>query len=322
MNVTTSKPFLAALAAALLGIPPSPAALAAAADDPRWVVDPATLSSPFGADDQRGNTNLLTPAVVSRAVGLVRSGEVIHLALPLSRDTPAYGWRRFEVLVAQNEGTGHSNNEDFISSPINTGTQIDGLAHMGVDGVFFNGHRGEDIQAVGGLKKLGIENAPPIVTRGVLLDIAALKGVDRLPVGTVITPADIEAAMHRQHIASIDAGDVVLFHTGHHRLIGVDRAQLLSGQPGPGIGAARWLAARRVVAVGADSGSMEAMPFERPGVLFPVHQILLAEHGIHILENIATQRLADAGWSEFLFIATPLPMVGASSSWITPIAIR
>lgn len=129
--------------------------------------------------------------------------------------------------------------------------------------------------------------------------------------------------MDRQGIDEIREGDVVIFHTGHRRLLDSGEVDtFLSGQPGPGIEAARWLAARGVVAVGGDSGSMEAMPHERDGVLFPVHQILLAEHGVHILENIATERLVEAGWSEFLFVAAPLPIVGSSSSWINPIAIR
>ncbi|KPF70645.1 hypothetical protein IP84_02365 [beta proteobacterium AAP99] len=287
-----------------------------------WVVAPEALHSRFGPDDQRGNANLLTPAKVREALALVREGRVISLAVPLSRDTPAYGWRRFELVVAQNEGTAHSNNEDIVSAPINTGTNLDGLAHMGVDGHFFNGHRGDAIQAVDGLKALGIEHAPPFVTRGLLLDIAALHGVPRLPIGHVVGVDEIEAAMRRQGIAAVRPGDVVIFHTGHQRLLAEDRARFLSGQPGPGIEAARWLAAHQVVAVGGDSGSLEAMPHERPGLLFPVHQILLAEQGIHILENVATQRLVDAGWSEFLFVLSPLPIVGSSSSWASPIAVR
>lgn len=129
--------------------------------DPRWVVDPETLVSPYGEDDERGALNLQTPERVRAALDLVETGEIISLAVPLSRETPAYGWRRFEVIVSQNEGTAHSNNEDIVFGPINTGTQIDGLAHMGVDGVFFGGHRGADIQSPSGLSRLGIENAPP-----------------------------------------------------------------------------------------------------------------------------------------------------------------
>lgn len=293
-----------------------------ATPDP-WVVDPQALTSPFGATDQRGAANRLTSEKVRAALGLVKAGEVLSLAVQLSRQTPAYGWRRFDLIVSQNEGTDRSNNEDLVLAPINTGTQIDGLAHMGVNGVFFNGHRADDIQAVAGLKRLGIEHAPPIVTRGILLDIAALKQVVRLEVGYVIDVADIKAALMRQAINEIREGDVLIFHTGHRRLLETgDRERFLSGQPGPGIAAANWLAARGVVAVGGDSGSMEAMPHERPGLLFPVHQILLAKHGVHILENIATERLVDRGWYEFLFIAAPLPMVGASSSWINPVAIR
>lgn len=288
-----------------------------------WVVDRSELVSKYGPEDERGAANLLMPKTVLKAISLVQKGEVLSLAVPLDRTTPAYGWRQFQVTVAQNEGTGRSNNEDMVYAPINTGTQIDGLAHMGVDGVFFNGFKGEEIQTISGLKRLGIENAPPIVTRGIVLDIPAVKGVNRLDIGYVVTVADIEAASRRQGIEKIETGDVVIFHTGHRQLLDEGkRKAFLSGQPGPGIEAAEYLAARGVVAVGGDSGSMEAMPHEGEDLLFPVHQILLAKHGIHIRENIATERLIEGGWSKFLFIATPLPIAGASGSWINPIAMR
>ncbi len=288
-----------------------------------WVVNPKDMASKYGQSDEKGATNQLNPNLVISSLKLVENGEVVSLAIDLDRNTPAYGWRRFELIVSQNEGTHHSNNEDVIFAPINTGTQIDGLAHMGVDGHFFNGNKGEDIQQVSGLKKLGVENVPPIVTRGILLDIAALKGVERLPIGTLITVEDVIAAMKRQKVAEIKEGDVVLFHTGHRKLLEVNNtSEFLSGQPGPGIAVAEFLASKGVVAVGGDSGSVEVMPFEKQGILFPVHQILLAKHGVHLLENIATERLVEKGWSEFLFIATPLPIVGSSSSWINPIAIR
>ncbi|MEL7397762.1 MAG: cyclase family protein [Pseudomonadota bacterium] len=291
--------------------------------DERWVVDPETLSSPYGAEDERGAANLLTPDTVLSALSLVQTGEVLSLGIPLDRDTPAYGWRRFEVIVGTNGGTNYSNNEDIIFGPVNTGTQIDGLAHFGVDGVFFNGNRGEDIQDPAGLTRLGVENTPPIITRGLVLDIPRLKGVERLEIGYVITVEDIQAAMARQGITDIRTGDVVIFHTGHRTLLDEGQRELfLSGQPGPGMEAARWLVERGVVAVGGDSGSMEAVPHEKPGVLYPVHQILLAQNGVHILENIATERLVAGGWSEFAFIAAPLPFVGASSSWINPVAMR
>jgi kynurenine formamidase len=283
-----------------------------------WVVDKGELVSKFGPKDERGAANLLTPQTVMKALSLVKKGDVVSLAVPLDRDTPAYGWRRFDVVVGRGVW-----NEDIVNAPINTGTQIDGLAHLGVDGRFYGGRHIDDFHRNDGLRELGIENAPPIVTRGMVLDIPAVKDVDRLDIGYVVTVADIEAAMQRQGIAEIGAGDVVIFHTGHRQLLAEGkRDEFLSGQPGPGIKAAEYLAAKGVVAVGGDSGSMEAMPHERDGILFPVHQILLAKHGVHILENIATERLIDGNWNEFLFIATPLPIMGASSSWINPIAIR
>ncbi len=289
-----------------------------------WVVEPSEMKSEYGAADEKGATNKLTPENLLKAIQLVKKGKTISLAIDLDRETPAYGWRRFELVVSQNEGTYHSNNEDVIFAPINTGTQIDGLAHMGVDGHFFNGFKGDDIQTVSGLKKLGIENAPPIVTKGIILDITAVRKTDRLKPGELITVNDVEAAMQLQKIQKIGDGDVVLFYTGHSLLLNNkdDKKEFLSGEPGPGIEVVEYLASKGVVAVGSDTPSLEVIPFEKEGILFPVHQLLLAKHGIHILENVATGRLVEKGWAEFLFIATPLPIVGSSSSWINPIAIN
>ena len=288
-----------------------------------WVADPTDLPQPYGPTDQKGAMNLQTRETVASALGLATRGEVVSLAVPLNRRTAAYGWRRFEVFVGQNEGTANSNNEDYVSAPINTGTNFDGLAHMGIDGRFYGGRDGADIQRPSGLAALGIENAPAVVARGVFLDIASLKGVDRVPIGTEITVADIEAAMQRQGIDGIREGDVVIFHTGHRQLFDRGRrGPYLVGHAGPGIEAAEWLAERGVVAVGGDTGSVEVIPNPDPDAVFPVHQILLTLNGVHIIENLATERLADGTWNTFLFVAAPLPITGASSSWVNPLAIR
>jgi kynurenine formamidase len=156
-----------------------------------------------------------------------------------------------------------------------------------------------------------------------LLDIAKIKKVDRLDIGYAITIDDVKQAMSTQGIDNISTGDVVLFHTGHRKLLeDGKRALFLKGQPGPGIQLAKWLVEQGVVAVGGDSGSMEVMPFESENHLFPVHQILLAQSGVYILENVATERLANKQWYEFMFMAAPLPITGSSSSWINPVAIR
>lgn len=286
-------------------------------------MDTEEMHSKFGAEDTKGAINYLTTEQTLQAFSLVKTGEMMSLAVNLDRTTPAYGWRRFELIVAQNEGTFHSNNEDIVFAPINTGTQIDGLAHMGVDGHFYNGHKGSDIQKVDGLTQLGIEQVPPIMTRAVLLDIAGLKGVERLKIGTEITIADLEAALQKQGIDEIRQGDIVIFHTGHRRLLETEEVELfLSGEPGPGKALAEYLATKGIVAVGADTGSVEVMPFKDQNDLFPVHQTLLAKHGVYLLENLATQQLVDKQWWEFLIVIAPLPIVGASSSWINPIAIK
>jgi hypothetical protein len=108
--------------------------LTTSANESVWIAKGESLASPFSKDDQKGAINLITPQSTKRALNLVKTGEIISLGVPLDRSTPAYGWRSFQLIVSQNEGTAHSNNEDVIFAPINTGTQIDGLAHIGING--------------------------------------------------------------------------------------------------------------------------------------------------------------------------------------------
>ncbi len=277
--------------------------------------------SKYGSDDEIGAANILTPELVKKAVGLVTEGKVYALGLEINENTPGYPPRKMEHYVIQNIGTSYNNNDDIIFGSLNVGTQIDGLAHLGIDGVFYNGNKAEDFVRMEGLTKLGIENIPPIVTRGVMLDIAAYKGVDRLQGGEVITVADIEGAAKQQG-ANIQQGDVVLLHTGWLGLVNQDRERFIREEPGPGIEAAEYLAAKGVVAVGDDTSRLEADPHEKSGLFFPVHQILLAKNGIYILENINTSVLVEAGVHEFLFVLGHPRFSGATQTIINPVAIR
>lgn len=168
---------------------------------------------------------------------------------------------------------------------------------------------------------LEINENTPGVTRGVMLDIAAYKGVDRLQGGEVITVANIEGAAKQQG-ANIQQGDVVLLHTGWLGLVNQDRERFIREEPGPGIEAAEYLAAKGVVAVGDDTSRLEADPHEKSGLFFPVHQILLAKNGIYILENINTSVLVEAGVHEFLFVLGHPRFTGATQTIINPVAIR
>jgi kynurenine formamidase len=168
--------------------------------------------SKYGPDDQIGAANLLTPDVVRSALALVRQSRVLSLGLELNREAPGYPPRKFELYGLQTIGTNLSNNDDLINVSLNTGTQMDSLAHLGADGVFYNGHKAADFVAMDGLKKLGAEHIPPMVTRGLLLEMAALKG-RRLYGGEVTTQADAGEALRRID-KGVWSGDVVLFHTG------------------------------------------------------------------------------------------------------------
>jgi len=149
----------------------------------------------------------------------------------------------------------------------------------------------DDVLRPNGLVKLSTAEIPPIVTRGVLLDIAALRGVAMLEAGTAINRPEIDSACARQGVA-IGRGDVVIFHTGYQAMAAKDEAAFLAKEPGLGKGGAEHLASLGVVAVGLDSWAVEVIPSEDPEEFFPVHQILLAKNGIYILENIDTAALA------------------------------
>jgi kynurenine formamidase len=200
-------------------------------------------------------------------------------------------------------------------------SQIDGLGHPGIDHRYYNGLHARDFVQPTGLKELSTERIPPIVTRGVLLDMAALRGVDTVPEGTAYNRAEIDAAAEKQG-TPIRKGDVVLFHSGWHAKLETNPDQWWQMHPGVGVGGARYLADLGVVAVGADSTAVEVIPFENEARPFEVHQTLLTKNGVYILENMWTNDLAKDGVHEFLFVLGQPKFKGAVQMVINPIAIR
>jgi kynurenine formamidase len=173
-----------------------------------------------------------------------------------------------------------------------------------------------------GLKKLGVENVPAIATRGVLLDMAGYFSTDIVKEGTAFNRAEIEGAMKRQGIKSIEKGDVVLFYTGWLKLLGKDNKRFGSAAPGLGREGARYLASMEVAMLGSDTWSFEVVPFEKDAGIFEVHQILIPRNGIHILENINTEEMVkDQAW-EFLFTLGPARITGSVQAIVNPIAIK
>ncbi len=293
------------------------------------LASPSQAVSPYGADDTLGAINNLSPAKVVAAARLIKTGKSYPLGVPTGRDTPAYGPRTYQLTVTQlSDGTGATlgsnkatGNDDLINVWMGIGSQIDGLGHMGADHVYYNDTHASEFVTTEGLLKFGIDTLPPIVTRGVLLDMTKHYGMNPVPEGTAFNRKEIDAAATRQGIA-LEKGDVVLFHTGWLDVAESDPQRFMSGQPGLGLGGARYLAGLGVVAVGADTWALEALPSEDPKMVFPVHPELLAKNGVYILENMDTRELAADNASEFLFVLGQPRFVGAVQAVINPVAIR
>jgi kynurenine formamidase len=285
--------------------------------------------SRYGPDDTLGAINNLSAAKVKQAARLVKTGKTYALGVETGPDSPAYPPRSYSMTILQlDDGTGTplgsnkaTGNDDLMNLWMGIGSQIDGLGHMGINHVYYNGNKASDFITPKGLTKLSIDRLPPIVSRGVLLDVAKLMGKDILDEGTAINSAEIKAAAKAANI-KIEQGDVVLFHTGWLNVMDSDPQRFMAGEPGLGVDGAKYLAGLGVVAVGSDSWALEVLPSEDSAQAFPVHPELLAKNGIYILENMDTRALAADGVSEFLFVLGQPRFVGAVQAVINPVAIH
>lgn len=308
----------------ILAVGGAAAALFAVAQ--RALGQPDWYPSRWGAGDQRGAANRLTPEKVLEAKALIVKGEVYQLGRVYEAGMPMFGTRHYSLRIPQpfrlpgrNEAIYH---DEIVSGELGQiGTQFDGLGHFGIGDRFYNGTRATDFAQPDGLTRLGIEQVGPIVTRGVLIDVAAFKGVAQLPPTYEITPADLAGALDRQSVA-IRPGDVVVIHTGWGSLWMVDNAKYVGSAPGLGVAAGRMLADAGVVVVGADTWGVEVSPNPDPGLTGPVHQLLLAHHGIYLHENLDTSTLARDQVYQFAYIFNPLRLKGATGSPGSPLAIR
>jgi kynurenine formamidase len=282
--------------------------------------------SRWGAADQRGAANRITPAKVLEARDLITRGAIYQLGRVYESGMPIFGTRHFSLRIPQGFGPQGTNgmiyHDELISGELGqVGTQFDGLGHIGVGDLFYNGHNRREFAQAEGLTTLGVEHVGAIVTRGLLVDVAAFKGVPRLEGGYEITLADLQGALKRQKLA-IRAGDVVLLHTGWGSLWMKDNAAFSASAPGIGLAAAQYLVEREVVVVGSDTWAVEVVPNPDKGLAFPVHQLLIPRNGIYIFENLATEELTRDGAYEFAFTFAPLKLKGATGSPGNPLAIR
>lgn len=295
----------------------------------------------WGEGDEAGSTNWYAkPEVVKRAISQVKQGKVYKLGHDYTAEMPLFGARKFSLRIP---GTptggpfGANNvmwNDEFLSTEVGqVGTQFDGLGHIGVrvgspgdkqEMRWYNGFSAVDMGNPYGLNKLGTEKLNPIIARGVLLDIAAARGVDAMKKGEVVTMDDVKAALKKQGMDGFEfkEGDALIFRTGWEKHWG-DPATYNDGCPGIGMEVARWIAEDVKAGVtGGDTWPVDAVPDPDPACAFCVHTFLQTRHGIVNQENLKLSEIAKDGVYVFTYMYSPTPIKGATGSMGAPIAIN
>jgi kynurenine formamidase len=280
--------------------------------------------SKWGAGDERGSANHMGSATVLRATQLIREGEVVELGHVLHGSIPL-GDRHFDIYSKPSSMNPQSNrrgsNEELVATELGqVGTQFDGFSHQTIGDTMYNCFRVSETMTRAGFTHLGIENVGMLMTRGVLLDIAKLKGVDMLPADYEITIEDLQEALANVNLA-LEPGDAVIINTGWGRLWTRDVERFLGPAPGIGVPAAEWLVTQDPMLVGADNQPVEIQPNPDPEISLPIHQIMLAVNGIHLLERMNLEELAALEVYEFAFVMQPLKIQGATGSTVAPAAI-
>jgi len=288
--------------------------------------DAQRCPSKWGAGDERGAGNHMKPATVLRAAQLIKTGEAIELAHELGAGMPIQSTRQFNVhtkrTVMNQPSNRRGSNEELLTSEIGqVGTQFDGFAHQSIEYSHYNCFKTEDIATRTGFTKLGVEKVGTLMTRGVLIDVAGLKGVDILADNYEITVQDLQQALARQNV-TLQPGDAVIINTGWSRLWGKDNARYMKGNPGIGVAAAEWLVRQDPMLIGGDSPPVEVNPNPDPQISLPIHQIMLVINGIHLLENLKLDELVAKKVYEFALVLQPLKLRGFTGSTVAPTAFR
>lgn len=294
--------------------------------------------SPWGPDDEIGMLNKMTEESRLNALKSIGSGRVYDLSFEYfvgmpsfhTLGDPAYQYWLTHTprgtVVDNPNGLGTEMNlkvsytGDAISMYTHMGTHIDALNHFGLNGEIWNGYRHDTHLGDKGWKKTGAETIPPIIARGVLLDVAAFKGVPRLEANYRITAEDLKNTLQAQKV-SLRPGDVVFIRTGQGEMY-EDKATFLHEYAGIGLDAVKWLVeVQQIMLLGADNLSFEAFPPERKDNWVPVHTYLLAEKGVMFMELLNLEELAADKVYEYVFIGSSLKLRGASGAPMRPLAI-
>jgi kynurenine formamidase len=305
-------------------------------------------ASPFGPDDQTGATNRVTPAVTKAAAAEIQEGKVISMSNPLVDGVPLFGTRFTKTVltaVGLVPGAALGKNgltfmEDTWLSQSHVGTHLDGMGHIGRLDCYYNQTPMGKYINQNNMTRLGLEHLKSFATRGVIIDLVKVfqnagklksNPACRTPCidkGTVITAEDLQAGLKLYNV-TLREGDAVFLHTGWVDLFEQYPAQNAlynSGEPGIGVDAAKWLAAQKVILVGADTWAVEVIPTEDPSLIFIVHQTLLTNNGIHIIENVKTDDIAAeaaaTGRATFFLNMTVPKAVGLTGNFVGIEAIR
>ena len=288
----------------------------------------------WGADDQRGTLNLIDAAAVRRGAAAVRQGISFSLSVPFDAEGPQTGAipgrdNPVHEMVAVNAAylgpDGFTSSDDKISMGVQAATHWDALSHAGYSGELYNGTP-ESVITEAGASRLGIDAFGPVASRGVMLDIARLHGVDHFDDGYPITGADLDAAAAAGGL-TIEPGDIVLVRTGHMHFLRIgERDRYRKICPGLSTRSIEWFHDNDVAAVATDTFVLECFPPEDPAVLLPVHMIHLRDMGlaqgqIWALDDLAAHCAAD-GQYDCLLAATPIPITGGTGGMVAPTAIK
>lgn len=287
--------------------------------------------SKWGAEDQIGSANLVSPENTLKAAALIKQGKSMPLGIVIDAKTPAFAPRSLNLQVVQPNQQGGQKltqfgypgnyNDDILQTWVGIGSQIDGLGHLGEKGYYYNCNSENDISVITGLTRLGVHDIPPLVGRAVILDMAKHAGKTHLDAGEHFGEAEIKAVAEAQGV-SIGEGDIVLFHTGWtEAMLEAEPTAWVSGEPGVNVSGSRYLASLNVMAVGADTWGIEPVPPAPGDGAFYGHVVLLKENGIYILETMNTGPVLRDGVNEFMFVLGQARIRGTVQMIINPVAL-
>lgn len=291
--------------------------------------------SRWGIGDRIGAGNLLTAQRRLDALSLVRTGELFDLGHVIENDAPRIapnqtpfvmtlsiradsGIRRRRALGATNDA---GTSLERIEMTTHVGTHIDALGHVTIGEQMYGGRTSTEELDDFGLATIGIENVPPIITRGVCLDVAGFDGGQFLDGGRAVTRDDLQRAQDDAGV-EIGAADVVCVHTGWGRWFMKDNARYVGAEPGIDEDAARWLTEKDVVAIASDNMAVEVVPNPaHPKLILPVHQHTLVESGVYLIENLKLDDIVQAARNEFCFVLLATKFKGATGCPVRPVAM-